>query len=348
MQDPSELFRIEDPADIDPRSVRTDTLWLATGGLVDAGDVEKNAVAHVLSTMESRVVASFDVDALLDYRARRPLLTFQRDRYISVDMPSLVVHRVTDPTGRHFLLLNGPEPDYQWERFLMAVLMLAQEFGVRTLVSANGAPMQVPHTRPTGLTAYASDERLIADHASVFGTMQVPGHVDGLAHVRFAEAGIDTIGFAIHVPGYLADREMLDGTVAALHAISEATGIEVPMDDLEKRAEVNRRELDELVKSNPEALEVVRTMEQQFDEFMSSQQRRSLTAHDVAKLPSPDEIASDLEEWLASGATMEDAPNEPGDGEPDDESGADGSDDRPAGPDDDGPPAGRGGSTVWG
>lgn len=348
MQDPSELFRIEDPADIDPRSVRTDTLWLATGGLVDAGDVEKNAVAHVLSTMESRVVASFDVDALLDYRARRPLLTFQRDRYISVDMPSLVVHRVTDPNGRHFLLLNGPEPDYQWERFLMAVLMLAQEFGVRTLVSANGAPMQVPHTRPTGLTAYASDERLIADHASVFGTMQVPGHVDGLAHVRFAEAGIDTIGFAIHVPGYLADREMLDGTVAALHAISEATGIVVPMDDLEKRAEVNRRELDELVESNPEALEVVRTMEQQFDAFMSSQQRRSLTAHDVAKLPSPDEIASDLEEWLASGATMEDAPNEPGDGEPDDESGADGSDDRPADPDDDGPPAGHGGSTVWG
>ncbi|WP_462417315.1 PAC2 family protein [Kytococcus sp. Marseille-QA3725] len=315
MQDPTALFRIEDPADVDPRSVRTETLWLATGGLVDAGDVEKNAIAHVLSTMESRVVATFDVDALLDYRARRPLLTFQRDRYISVQMPTLVVHRVTDPSGRHFLLLEGPEPDYQWERFIAAVLVIAREFGVRTLVSAHGAPMQVPHTRPTGLTAYASDARLIADHASVFGTMQVPGNVDGLAHLRLGEEGFDTVGFAIHVPGYLADRELLDGTVAALQSISEATGIEFPMEELERRAEVNRRELDELVEQNPEALEVVRTMEQQFDEFMSSQQRRSLTAHEVAKLPSPDEIASDLEQWLASGATMDDAPSEPGEEE---------------------------------
>mgnify|MGYP002716503197 CR=1 FL=1 len=127
---------------------------------------------------------------------------------------------------------------------------LAREFGVRTLVSAHGAPMQVPHTRPTGLTAYASDERLIADHASVFGTMQVPGSVDGLAHLRFGEEGFDTIGFAVHVPGYLADREMLDGTVAALHALSESTGIQVPMDGLEERAAVNRRELDELVEQN--------------------------------------------------------------------------------------------------
>ncbi len=348
MQDPTELFRIEDPNDIDPRSVRTDVMWLATGGLVDAGDVEKASVAHVMSTMESRVVATFDADALLDYRARRPLLTFQRDRYISVDMPSIAVHRVTDPTGRHFLLVNGPEPDYQWERFIAALLAVAEQFGVRTLVSAAGAPMQVPHTRPTGLTAYASDERLIADHASVFGTMQVPGHVDGLAHLRFAENGLDTVGFAVHVPGYLADREMLDGAVAALHAISEATGITVPMEELEKRAEVNRRELDELVEQNPEALEVVRTMEQQFDEFMSSQQRRSLTAHDVAKLPSPDEIASDLEEWLASGATMEDAPNEPGESEPDAPEGSesDAPEVNEPGEEDD-PPAARGGSSVW-
>lgn len=356
MQDPTALFRIEDPTDIDPRSVRTDVMWLATGGLVDAGDVEKNAVAHVLATMESRVVATFDVDALLDYRARRPLLTFQRDRYISVAAPTLVVHRVTDPAGRHFLLVNGPEPDYQWERFIAALQVLAREFGVRTLVSAHGAPMQVPHTRPTGLTAYASDERLIADHASVFGTMQVPGSVDGLAHLRFGEEGFDTIGFAVHVPGYLADREMLDGTVAALHALSESTGIQVPMDGLEERAAVNRRELDELVEQNPEALEVVRTMEQQFDEFMGSQQRRSLTAHDVAKLPSPDEIASDLEEWLASGATMKDAPNEPGDDEPTDKGGSDrgpraddargeGDPEEPDG--DEGHPPSAGGSTSW-
>jgi hypothetical protein len=50
----------------------------ALTGFVDAGQAGHVAVAHVLAHLEHRVVATFDIDQLLDYRSRRPMMTFER------------------------------------------------------------------------------------------------------------------------------------------------------------------------------------------------------------------------------------------------------------------------------
>ena len=63
------------------------------------------ALDHILETHESRVIASFDVDQLLDYRGRRPVMVFDRDHWSSYDDPSLLLHRVVDKEGVPFLLL---------------------------------------------------------------------------------------------------------------------------------------------------------------------------------------------------------------------------------------------------
>jgi hypothetical protein len=47
-------------------------LVTALDGFLDAGNAGALAVTHLLSKDPGRVVASFDVDAFYDYRARRP------------------------------------------------------------------------------------------------------------------------------------------------------------------------------------------------------------------------------------------------------------------------------------
>ncbi|MGW1142383.1 PAC2 family protein, partial [Streptomyces zhihengii] len=49
-------------------------------GYIDAGETGEQIVEHVLDSLPHQVVARFDHDKLVDYRARRPLLTFRRDR----------------------------------------------------------------------------------------------------------------------------------------------------------------------------------------------------------------------------------------------------------------------------
>lgn len=296
MQDPQELYRFEN--DAHASELGASTLIAALGGLVDAGNTQKQLVSHLLGTLEHTVVASFDVDQLLDYRGRRPLMTFDRDHFSDYDDPAMTLFRMIDADGAPFLLLAGPEPDYQWERVIEAVRTLVRRLGVQMVVSANGIPMAVPHTRPVGMTRYASDQRLIPENRPVFGMVQTPSSLETLLHLRLGEAGVDTAGFAVHVPHYLMQTDFGDATVTALEAICALTGLSIPMNELSAVAGLHRAEIARQVSENPEVVEVVQGLEQQYDAFQDGLQRQSLLANEISELPSADEIGAELEEFL--------------------------------------------------
>ena len=56
------------------------TMVCVLTGFLDAGKAAELAAQHLADLGEGKVVATFDVDALHDYRARRPPVTFVRDR----------------------------------------------------------------------------------------------------------------------------------------------------------------------------------------------------------------------------------------------------------------------------
>src|SRR6266516_7148941 len=90
-------------------------------GFIDAGAAGRLLTAHLLGSLEHEKVVTFDVDRLIDYRSRRPPMTFDKDHWDSYDVPELAIHQVRDSAGKTFLMLAGPEPDHEWERFTSAV-----------------------------------------------------------------------------------------------------------------------------------------------------------------------------------------------------------------------------------
>lgn len=296
MRDPLELIRFEQDAHASELGART--MIVALGGLIDAGNTQRLLVQHLLAHGDPVVVASFDIDQLLDYRGRRPMMTFDRDHFASYDDPSLNLYRLEDDEGTPYLLLAGPEPDYQWERVVEAIRFLVRRLGVQLVVSAHGIPMAVPHTRPVGMTKYATDPALIPDNNPVFAAMQVPGSLESLVHLRLGEAEVDAVGFALHVPHYLAAMDFGDAAVAAADAIVGLTGLSLPVSDLAMQAEVYRAEIARQIEANPEIAEAVSGMEQQYDAFVEGQQRQSLLATEMSELPSAEEIGAELEEFL--------------------------------------------------
>lgn len=298
MLDPAQLFRFETDGSF--RDQRASTLIVSTGSFIDAGSAQRLMTAHILGTLEHSVLATFDVDQLIDYRGRRPLMTFDRDRYSEYADPSLILYRVVDAEGTPFLLLHGQEPDYQWERFVEAVRGLCRLLGVTLMVSANGIPMAVPHTRPVGMTRYASNPRFLTDNEPLFGQVQVPASVESLLHVRLAESGIETAGFAIHVPHYLTQMDYGDAAMAALEAITGLTGLAIPTQELAAIAGLHRAEIARQVSENEEVGEVIHGLEQQYDAFDEGRRRRSLLAAEMNSLPSADEIGAELEQFLRS------------------------------------------------
>ncbi len=296
MQDPTELFSFE--TDTPLTQMQASVLVVALEGFIDAGQTQKLLADHLLETHPSTVVASFDIDQLLDYRGRRPTMTFDRDRWTSFEDPSLLLHRVTDRQGVAFFLLTGPEPDYQWSRMVEATLRLTKILGVRLTVSVHGIPMAVPHTRPIGVTAHASDSALITENEVAFGRIQVPGSFTGLLELRLSEAGRDAIGYSVHVPHYLGQGEYPEAAVAALDRVVSATGLDLERDALAAAAGLNRAEIDRQVAESDEVAAVVHALEEQYDSFVEGRKRRSLLATELRDLPTADEIGAEFEAFL--------------------------------------------------
>src|ERR1700678_3496634 len=130
-------------------------------GFIDAGAAGRQLAAHLLATFEHTEAARFDVASLIVSRARGPAMFFVKDHWESVEVPEIVVYLLHDATGVPFLLLDGLEPDREWEAFTKAVLKLSAALKVRLVASFHGIPMGVPHTRPLGVTGHATVPELI-------------------------------------------------------------------------------------------------------------------------------------------------------------------------------------------
>jgi predicted ATP-grasp superfamily ATP-dependent carboligase len=305
VQDPRELFDLE--------TARSDfgspVLLYSLSGFVDAGSAGRLFADHLLETLDHEVVATFDVDQLLDYRGRRPAMTFSKDHWSQYADPSLILYALKDQTGQEFLLLVGPEPDWQWERFCDAVRLVVERLGVRLAVSFHGIPMAVPHTRPLGVTAHATDPTLIAGNEAWMGEVLVPGSAQALLELRLGEWGHPAVGYAVHVPHYLSQADFHDAALASLRAVSAVTGLSLPDAGLEEAAERTRADIVREVGDSEEVGRVVAALEQQYDAFLEGRTRGSLLAGEPGDLPSADELGAAFEQFLAE--QTDDGPTPP-------------------------------------
>jgi hypothetical protein len=292
--DPRELYSLE----ADVPNLDAPVLIHALSGYVDAGEAVRLAEQHLLGEFDKRVVARFDVDQLHDYRARRPAMIFDVDHWESYADPELLLHAVTDAAGQQFLLLTGPEPDGQWERYVAAVIGLIERFGVRLVIGLNAIPMAVPHTRPVGLTSHASRQELIPENEPWLQRVQVPASASHLLEFRLRQRGLDAVGFAVHVPHYVAQTEFAPAAERLVSAIAASSGLTLPTDALTTAAEAARAEIDKQVGESSEAMALVSSLEQQYDAYLRGR-GKDLLATDAADLPSAEELGAELERFLA-------------------------------------------------
>ncbi|MER3452477.1 MAG: proteasome protein, partial [Acidimicrobiia bacterium] len=103
-------------------------------GWVDAGLGAAGALGALFTAIETDVVATFDVDALLDHRARRPVVQITDGVNAGLVWPELTLRAGRDADGNGLVVLSGPEPDHLWRAFCDDVAELAGELGARMMV----------------------------------------------------------------------------------------------------------------------------------------------------------------------------------------------------------------------
>ena len=296
------MYELEFPApQLSSPDGRGPVLIHALEGFSDAGRAIRLSAQHLKDTLDTELVASFAIDELLDYRSRRPLMTFKTDHFTSYEEPELNLYALHDRGGTPFLLLAGMEPDLRWERFITAVRLLSERLGVRRVIGLGSIPMAVPHTRPMTLTAHSNDKELIAEHQPWVGEVQVPGSASNLLEFRMAQHGHEVVGYTVHVPHYLAQTDYPAAAETLLSEVARSASLQIPTDALARSAAEVFDKINEQVAASAEVAQVVDALERQYDAFVAAQENRSLLARDE-DLPSGEEIGAEFERFLAQQA----------------------------------------------
>ncbi len=294
MLDPHELYEIHE----DVPDLGRPVLIQALTGFVDAGHAARLTRHYLTEALDAQPLVTFDIDQLLDYRSRRPVMQFVEDHWADYEDPKLVLLLLRDREDTPFLLLDGAEPDLQWERFTSAMVALVRQLGVRLTVGVNAIPMGVPHTRPAGVTAHATRQDLIRGYEPWLQRVQVPGSAGHLLEYRMGQQGLDAIGFAVHVPHYLAQVEYPPAAETLLTSISRATGLLLPTEKVHTDGETVRVDVDRQVAASPEAAELVQGLEAQYDTYLRGRPEANLLAQ-AGPLPTAEELGAELEQFLA-------------------------------------------------
>ncbi|MCD6639954.1 MAG: PAC2 family protein [Nocardioides sp.] len=292
------LVHIVDDAEVHAENGEL-TLVCVLTGFLDAGKSAELAARHLAGLSDGKVVATFDVDSLHDYRARRPPVSFMRDHYADYEAPRLVVRALRDSGGTPFLLVHGPEPDIRWEGFARAMREVVEHFGVTRVVSLGAVPMAAPHTRPIAITPHANRAELVTGTSPWSSELRVPASAQALLEIRLGEWGIDMLGFVAHVPHYLAQMEYPQASLALLEQLELGGRLMVDLTEVRRAAEVTESEIADHLAAHDDVSEVVRGLELQYDTFHAAEEAGSSLLAGDEPLPTGEEIGRQFEQFLA-------------------------------------------------
>ena len=94
------MYELEYPA---PSVDEGPTLVVAMHGYADAGLSVESSADHLKAALESRPLATFNSDELIDYRSRRPAVTIDIDQPVEIESLDLDIRVLKDTEGKPFL-----------------------------------------------------------------------------------------------------------------------------------------------------------------------------------------------------------------------------------------------------
>ena len=267
-------------------------LVMAMEGWVDAGLAAATATANLLGAMPNELVATFDDDELIDFRARRPTLRIVNGVDTELHWGTIRLVAATNRTGRTVLMLTGPEPDMRWHQFISEVVQLAARLETEQVIGLGAFPAPVPHTRPVRLVGTSTDAELAARVGYLPAAIDVPSGVQGALEFAFGEAGIPAVGLWARVPHYVAAMPYPAAAAALLDGLARLAELELDTSGLQSAAASTHQQIEQLIAGSEEHTALVRQLEAQHE------REEGLAGTGFGDLPSGDELAAELERFL--------------------------------------------------
>ncbi len=280
---PDQLYSAIGPAVVGPMP-----LLLMLDGWVEASDTMAKVTETIKAQAQLTPLVEFDLDELLDHRARRPLITVVDGVPGKLSWPELLLSVGTDNNGAPFLALHGPEPDFRWKPFSRAVSTIVQGIGVSRAVIVGAYPAPAPHTRPVRVSTTGRAED-VGHRPHTRGEAQVAAGVHFAICEELDADGTSTVGLWAQVPYYLATTGWPQAASGLLANLSQLVDLEFDSASLDTEAPAAIEAADAMMSHNPALQSIVDDLETRFDAMIQVEQ---------GEFPTGDELELEVQQYL--------------------------------------------------
>ncbi len=288
---PDELRVFERPA------LERPVLITAFRGWNDGGQGASLAGGYLARSWDATRFAEIDSEQFFDFQATRPQVSLVDGLTRQIDWPENAFYYTRVPgTDRDAVLFLGVEPNLRWRTFSELVVGLATELQVELAVTMGSLLADVPHTRPSPVTASASDPHLIEALDLQPSRYEGPTGIVGVLHDALRRAGIASVSIWAAVPHYVSLAPSPRAALALCDKLGELLGADLDTTELQEAADQYAEQVTEAVSTDAETQAYVEELEQRTDAIES-----------VDDLPSGESLAAELTEFLRERDEEDDA-----------------------------------------
>ena len=262
-------------------------------GWNDAAEAASLAVDTLREEWGAERFGAFIGEEFFDYQSVRPQITLVEGVTRVVEWPENVLYATSGGVealgGRDAILVSGPEPNFRWKSFCQAFVDLGREFDASLVVTMGALLADVPHSRPVSVSANAQDPSLVENLKLSASRYEGPTGVTGVLHRYVAESDLPAVSFWASVPHYLPSVPSAPAALELLQTFQTLVGGLLDTSQLERTSEDYQRQVGAAVSQDSDLTSYVQMLEERYDAQADG---------DPRDLPSGDELASELEEFL--------------------------------------------------
>jgi proteasome assembly chaperone (PAC2) family protein len=272
-------------------ALRDPVLVASFQGWNDGGQAASLAGGYLARLWGAERFADIDPEAFIDFQSTRPHVTLDGGTTRKVTWPENAFYHAAIPnTDRDAVIMLGVEPNYRWRTFADLTVGLARELGVGLVITLGALLADVPHTRPSAVTAAATDPKLVEELGLRQSRYEGPTGIVGVLLDACRRSEIASVSLWAAVPHYVSLAPSPRAAKALCVRLSDLLGVSIDVSELEEAERSYAEQVSEAVATDAETAAYVEELERRAD---------SLEQYvDEGGLPSGDSIAAELTRFL--------------------------------------------------
>lgn len=270
------------------------TMLVAFAGWPDAAESATRALRYMVRKLPASKFAEIDSEDFFDFTMVRPQTRMNRKGERTIRWPTNNFYSYTsDDDSKNLIIFVGTEPNLKWRTYSNILTSVAQQYGVKLVVSLGALLDAVPHTREPKITGRASSDEL--NQKAAWMGIKTSGYQGPTGiHSAFMDActkmALPYASIWGHSPHYVNTSPNPKVSLALLEKLRSLVDFEIDFKELRISGDTYIKEVTKTISNQSDVSAYVARLERRYDDAFVPDE----------EMPSPESMVAELEQFLRS------------------------------------------------